>query len=361
MKVLFVHKSTLGAFGDAAMHYYPASLSNAGHEVCVLGKQGGDGSRLQAAGVEVIEIENGSSWTAAVTRIIRQRRPHVVHAFLYTGCGLLPYGARDAQRTRFVLDIRSPLLRRGIPRLLHRAKNLLEPIGYDAIAAHGLESARTQVGSRWHLEYLPPGVDLSIVPGRTKAPHREGGDGQPLRLVYIGSVDPLRRLDLLLEAAIRASQRSAIELDIYGDGSARPALEHLVRSQGLEQRIRFMGRIDRRTLFEKLISYDFGVSYIPSGMYDAAPALKTLEYLACGLPVLATDTLGNRMFIREGVNGLLSKDDPASFAASILNVAASNPIATPPQSIRNSVADFDWSRIVETRLIPLYTALLRGA
>lgn len=359
MKILFIHKSTLGAFGDAAMHYYPAMLARAGHEVSIIARQGGNADALRSEGVNVIEIPTDAAWIPEVVSNASKLQPDIVHVFLYTGCGLLPFSLRNKCNSRFILDIRSPLLRTGLARLLHRAKNIIEPVGYHAVAAHGIESARTQIGSLWDVEFLPPGVDFSIVPQLPKI-GTERQSGESLKLVYIGSLDWLRRLDLMLEGMAVAMQQCTLTLDIYGDGSERGALEHFAASKGLGESVHFRGRLDRQDLFEKLVNYDAGLSYVPGGMYDTAPALKTLEYLACGLPVLASNTFGNRMFVKEGINGFLIENTPAGFADGLLRMCKVR-LDILKGHTQESVMDFDWSRIVSKRLLPLYTKLLSAS
>ena len=118
----------------------------------------------------------------------------------------------------------------------------------------------------------------------------------------------------------------------------------------------FKGIVDRKYLFGKLPEYDLGLSYIPSGIYETAPALKTLEYLACGLPVLATNTHGNRMFVKQGINGFLA--DESLFAQQIVEIVSQVELPEIRQNARVSVASFDWKKIVNERLLPVYRNLL---
>lgn len=359
MKILFVHKSVLGAFGEAAMHYYPTCLAKLGHEVMMVVPAGGSKELLVSNGVEVFEVEAGRSWLAGVKEVVTQKQPQIVHVFLYSGCGLLPlFLRRMLADTLYILDIRSPLLRTGILRLIHRIKNYFEPLLFDAIAAHGVESAWTQIGKRKNIHLLPPGVDFSIVPDPHYSESSLDSKGEPLRLVYVGSLDILRKIDVMLEAVLLATKYCEVSLDIYGDGSERESLKNYVSVSKLEKQIKFRGVVAREELFNQLPKYDCGLAYIPEGIYEMAPALKTLEYLACGIPVIASDTFGNRMFVRDGVNGYLAGSDKMAFSETIVKMAKEGRASNIRTKARESVKSYDWMTIVQERLLPLYGSLV---
>ncbi len=357
LRLMFIHNSILGAFGEAAIHYFPTALAQIGHQVFMVAKAGGDGSFLRERGVRVFEITADQSWYRSLSSLGCELKPDIVHVFLYSGCGLIPWVMSRSCKAKYVMDIRSPLLRTGIPRSLHRLKNLFEPVGFDAIATHGIESAWTQLGKRRALHWLPPGVDFSGIPKAETVYALPVS--RPFRLVYIGSLDLIRQVDRMLEAVIEVAQRYDISLDIYGEGSQRQQLEALVREHALCDRIRFMGRVERTALLAALPGYDAGLAYIPGGIYDTAPALKTLEYLACGLPVLATDTFGNRMFVEHEQNGLLAGVGVGEYAQGLRDLIHHPELATMRKRARPSVTDFDWMHIARNRIVPLYASLMR--
>ena len=353
MKILFVHKNKLGDSGEAAMYYFPKALADRGYNVTMIVPAGGQ-SNIFGGSVSVIEIESNHNWLAAVLNVIKSEKPDVVHIFLYSGAGIVPLLARVFSSSKFVLDIRSPLLREGLARVLHQVKNLLEPIAFDAITAHGIESSWTQVGKRKDIHFLPPGVNLSLAANSIQEKNKKSDD--IFRLVYIGSLDKLRKPIKMLEAVINAAKLCCIQLDIYGDGSERKDLEQYITKNSATNYIHFKGVVERELLLEKLSGYDLGLSYVPSGLYDAAPALKTLEYLACGVPVLATNTLGNRMFIQKGFNGFLADED--SFSEQLVEIINQKNLSEIRLNTSKSIEEFDWQKIVEKRLLPVYQNIL---
>jgi len=359
MKILFVQKSKLGRYEMAAGYYFPVELARLGHDVMVVAQAGGDASAYLNAGVKVAEIEAGASWLGGLRRFALSFRPEIVHVFIHAGCGLYPLVMRFGRSApKFVLDIRSPLLRTGLLRKIVQIKNRLEIVGYDSVFTHSIESGYTVIGKSGKTILAPPGIDFSILPKLMGAKSEHDG---AVKLVYVGSIDIKRQLDQMIRAVELARQHVPLTLDLYGDGNAVAGLQELVNSAGMQEYVHFKGKIDRRSLFEIIVSYHAGLSYIPRELYNAAPALKTLEYLACGIPVVATNTDGNRMFVQDGKNGMLTEWTPEAFADGIIRLAGSDVRSASPGELRSGVAEYDWGNIVEKRLMPAYSELLADA
>jgi glycosyltransferase involved in cell wall biosynthesis len=98
-----------------------------------------------------------------------------------------------------------------------------------------------------------------------------------------------------------------------GDGTERPRFERQVAELGLTRNFTFLGQ--RRDVPEILASCDIAVLASRSeGMPNAV-----LEYMAAGLPVVATAVGGNRELLEDGSTGyLVPPEDPDSLADAIL-------------------------------------------
>lgn len=106
-----------------------------------------------------------------------------------------------------------------------------------------------------------------------------------------------------------------LKLVLAGDGSCRAELEQLVQEYSLENRVLFLGyREDAEGLMEM-----FDVYCLPS-FYEGMP-LSIMEAWAAGKPVVATDVLGIRELVQDGVNGLLvASDDPTALSEGLKRV-----------------------------------------
>ena len=136
---------------------------------------------------------------------------------------------------------------------------------------------------------------------RTLIPQKNGGN-RPLIFGYIGVVDPVKGVHLLVEAFQTLPQA---ELRIYGGEAAYAPYpdEKRFRSQlASAARIRCMGRYEQRELGRILAEVD--VAVVPSIWYENAPLVIREAFLA-HTPVITADFGGMREWVRDGVNGLL--------------------------------------------------------
>lgn len=355
MRVMFIQHFPASLV--CAQYYFPAILAKMGHEVMVVAPAGGDVVGYTSAGIVLSQVEPDMSWLVAVRQAGLSFRPDIVHVFFHAMCGLYPLLIRGKGISpKFILDIRSPLLKKGLVRHLIQIKNRMEIYLYRSILTHSIKSGYTVVGKTRQLTYVPPGIDFSILPSLGAQRLR----AETLRLVYVGSVDRKRQLDKMILDVVKAAQHVRLTLDIYAyaDMQSIENIQDLVNALGAQDYIHFRGMIKQEALFAVMPDYDAGLAYVPKELYDFAPPLKTIEYLACGLSVVATATEGNMQFIEDGKNGVLTGWAPDSYAEGIIRLAQGSGVSMSPAEMRRSVEKFDWEKIVTEILIPEYQRLM---
>jgi glycosyltransferase involved in cell wall biosynthesis len=95
-------------------------------------------------------------------------------------------------------------------------------------------------------------------------------------------------IDILIRAAGRlAANGLRFVVAIGGAGVERKALESLRSELGLEEQVHFLGRVPDADLPELLRAADLIV--VPSRSMEGF-GISTIEGLACGTPVIATDS-----------------------------------------------------------------------
>src|SRR5262245_46559270 len=164
---------------------------------------------------------------------------------------------------------------------------------------------------------------------------------RPLRLAYLGRLEPYKRVDLLLRAAaLLAPRYPALEVVLIGRGSARPALERLALGLGLAARTRFTG----------FVSDDERDALLADARVCACPSVKegwgitVIEVNAVGTPVVATDAPGLRDAVRDGETGLLVADGPAEVFATRLAARIGEVLADSALAQRLAEGALAWSR-----------------
>ena len=139
-----------------------------------------------------------------------------------------------------------------------------------------------------------------------------------------------------------------------GDGELRPAFEKQVAQLGLESKFMFLGR--RNDIPEILASCDIAV--LPSRAEGLPNAV--LEYMAAGLPTVASRVGGNAELVQDGVTGLLVPAEDANALADALLRFLRDPewsrqIGNNGQ--RFAVENFSFERLIR-EVDELYTELL---
>jgi glycosyltransferase involved in cell wall biosynthesis len=141
-----------------------------------------------------------------------------------------------------------------------------------------------------------------------------------------------------------------------GDGERRRGFEEQVSRLGLERYFLFLGR--RNDVPRVLSCCDIGV--LPSQAEGLPNAV--LEYLAAGLPTIASRVGGNVEIIQEGKTGLLVlPEEPSALAAALLRLLRDPGLAA--ELGRNGQgfvsAEFSFERMIE-KTDRMYTELLQS-
>ncbi len=114
---------------------------------------------------------------------------------------------------------------------------------------------------------------------------RTSGRDSPLRVLFAGTIQPSKGIDLLCEAWERGHFQDA-ELHIVGDGPMRSQLEQRFK----ESHIRFHGFVPRGQLVRMLAEASVCVNPHRAGQVKPGSVFpfKMIEYLAVGCPVVST-------------------------------------------------------------------------
>lgn len=220
------------------------------------------------------------------------------------------------------------------------------------VSLYGADASRISI--------IPCGVDTSLFRPLAKERARAelGLDGGWVAL-FVGRMDPLKGLDILLHAVERlAASAPDLRVVVVGGDAVPESEEARVRSLagdlGLADRVRFVGAVPQKAL--PLYYNAADVCVVPS--YYESFGLVAVEALACGTPVIASRVGGLPKVVKHGENGLLvAERSPEAFAACILRLHADERERSAlALRARQSVRHLVWAAIAQ-RVRALYDEL----
>ena len=327
-----------------------------GHAVSwVLGRaEGALLAEAEAIGpVRTLEAARLRQAPARLARHLRAHRPDALLAAMWPLTGLAVLGARlsrtgvpvtvsehsDARRNPSIRGLHRRALPHLMPRLLRgaRARVAVSAGVRESMAvAGGLDPATIEVihnPARALERPVPPAEDAATAAWRAAG----------TRLIAIGTLKPVKRFDLALEALARLAPARDAHLLILGEGAERAALEAQAARLGLRGRVHLPGF--RPEPARDLASADlFVLSSDHEGFGNVI-----LDALQMGVPVISTDCLSGPAEILEGGrHGVLV---PVGEAAALADgIAAALDRDWDRAALRARAADFSPGRAAEAYL-----------
>jgi len=174
----------------------------------------------------------------------------------------------------------------------------------------------------WLLQQSANRVVVTVGNGanvETFSPEAERRRGLPERYgVFFGQFAAWQGIPVLLEAAQSPVWPEDLALVFVGDGVMRPAVEDAVRRN--PERIAYVGRLPYAEV-GGVVAHAIA-SFVPLVAADADmlhSPLKLYESMACGVPVIASDTRGVAEVVRDERCGLLvTPGDAAGVVAALV-------------------------------------------
>jgi len=184
------------------------------------------------------------------------------------------------------------------------------------------------------MSIIPNGVDTEQF-----KPLPNGVLHKPLRLISTGRLIERKGYRYLIEAI---SEMKDVELSLVGDGNLRQQLEELAKI--LSVKVKFLGSKRHEEIVSLLQSAD--VFILPS--LNEGMSNSILEAMACGLPIIATDTGGSSELI-QGNGVIVAKADADTLRKAIVQLQ-SDPslVGTMGRRSRELAEKMDWLLMSES-------------
>jgi glycosyltransferase involved in cell wall biosynthesis len=192
----------------------------------------------------------------------------------------------------------------------------------DAVASVSprLVELRREQGARRTL-LVPNGVNMRLFE-RTVREGTEGGpspEEPPTTLFYMGNLGRLWGVDIAIDAMpLIRQQVSDVRLLITGYGLEEAQLHEQVHRLGLDDVVRFLGNLTYQDLLARLRTASVGLApYRRDTFSQYSAPQKIVEYMAAGLPVVATRQGYAEYILEQSLAGEAVEPTPQALAAGV--------------------------------------------
>ncbi|MBI5575793.1 MAG: glycosyltransferase [Deltaproteobacteria bacterium] len=252
---------------------------------------------FRSAGVNVIQVDKKSEidpgFFLRLYRFLRKTRPKIVTTFLPTADMWGRLAAKLAGVPVIGCSIRSLPQKQGAVRDLFM-KSMHGISDFIVCNSHSAARRLSELGLcvETKTRVIHNGVRIT---GDSAAAKNDGHKtvGIVARLVAVKDIGTLIRAFAGLPPGLQE------RLVIVGDGPCRAELERAAAELGVAEKVRFMGEC--REVQGVVESFSVGVL---TSRYEGLSNV-ILEYMAAGIPVVATDTGGTPELVVEGENGFM--------------------------------------------------------
>jgi len=189
---------------------------------------------------------------------------------------------------------------------------------------------------------------MNLPDPRMFKPRMQPPPSSAFTLVYHGMVGSRHGLDVAVRAvALARPQVPGLRLRIIGDGDYFPEITRLVQELGVVDSVRLdRGIVPIEQLLPTIAGASAGVVPILDDPFTRYMLpVKLLEYVAIGLPVIASATDTIRAYFDEEMLSLCAPGDPDELAASIIRLHRDRTYREAlPTKARLFAADHNWDR-----------------
>lgn len=140
-------------------------------------------------------------------------------------------------------------------------------------------------------------------------------------ICMVGRLNPQKRYDRALRVVKRLKEEGFdFSLWILGEGCLENELKHMTRELGIESHVQFKGFVKPSYVYMKAADIYWNTSEA-----EGYP-LVVCEALCLGLPVVATCICGTREILKDGIYGLLTREEDESIYKGIKRMLESESI-----------------------------------
>lgn len=131
------------------------------------------------------------------------------------------------------------------------------------------------------------------------------------RFIVAGRLTPVKQIDVITEAFAKTFRENPnISLDIVGDGGERKKIEAIIREYQMSDQIHLAGTLSREATAQKVSQANCLICFSRLETFG----VPVIEAWACGIPVIASDSLGFLEYWKENLGYVIPHDSTKELA-----------------------------------------------
>ena len=209
------------------------------------------------------------------------------------------------------------------------------------------------------VEVIPAGVNLDMFsPVEQRDARRELGIREENVILYVGRIEPLKGIDILLRAVPLLECANDLRVMVVGGNPSGDTemerLKAIPAELGISDSVTFTGPVPQDRLPAYYSAADIYV--LPS--HAESFGLAALEAMACGTPVVVSRVGGLKTFVENGKTGYLAPwRCPEAFAQRLdMLLAAPDLRRAMGRAAREKALSMGWNRVAD-RMLDYYAGL----
>ena len=323
---------------STSIRTFTEEFTKSGHEVTLIAPRYPVGEKDEADIVRIpsrylpMDPEDRMMHARAIKRLcpeLKRRQFDIIHIHTpfvahYLGLWLsrrLGIPAVESYHTYFeeYLDLYLPWLPRKLLRYIARrlSRNQCNAVNVSVVPTRPMLDVLDSYGVTGEIEIIPTGIPSErFRDGQGQWFRQEYGIAASRELLlYVGRVAHEKNIDFLIRMLARmVIKRPQVLLVIAGEGPAREGLIEQVHAKGLSGQVLFVGYLSRK--------HELANCYAAADIFVFASNTETqglvlLEAMQTGTPVVTTAVMGTAEIMRDGLGGLIAKEDVDDFAGKV--------------------------------------------
>jgi glycosyltransferase involved in cell wall biosynthesis len=228
----------------------------------------------------------------------------LTHSFFTVPCGIISFFLKKRFGIPYIISLRGS----DVPGYSERftalykvitpiIKKIWEEANFVYANSQGLAELALKSKPEKEIGVIPNGIDVSEF-----FPDYSQKNPENFTIICVSRITPRKGIRFLIQAFKNIAARyDYVRMLIVGDGNEKASLEQLVRSLNLQEKITFTGPI----LHDKVLEYYQKADIFTLPSHNEGMSNTMLEALACGLPIITTDTGGTKELVEDGKNGFI--------------------------------------------------------